>query len=139
MYQDDETDHKVGDDDGEDTGESTLSSDIEEDDLDHQHELLHLGQVRQDKSLRNTRVPLPKKGSRADTVIARPPLPNFRNLPVALAPPLLKRQKSSLLNKLSESDHAPSARALELPNKSSGDHNIPQPKASSNQNVPQHQ
>jgi len=56
-----------------------------------------------------------------------------------MAPPLLKRQKSALLNKSSESDHAPSARALVLPNKSSGDQNIPQPKASSDQNVPQHQ
>jgi len=118
---------------------STLSSDIEEDDLDHQQEVLHLGQARRDKSLCTTRVPLPKKQSRADTVIARPPLPDSQNLPAAMAPPLLKRQKSSLLNKLSESDRAPSARALVLPNKSSGDQNIPQPKASSDQNVPQHQ
>jgi len=56
-----------------------------------------------------------------------------------MAPPLLKCQKSSLLNKLSESDRAPSAWALVLPNKSSGDQNLPQPKASSDQNVPQHQ
>jgi len=46
---------------------------------------------------------------------------------------------SSLLNKLSQSDCAPSARALVLPHKSSGDQNIPQPNASSDQNVPQHQ
>jgi len=77
--------------------------------------------------------------SRADTVIARPLLPNSRNLPAAMAPPLLKRQKSALLNKFSESDRAPSRRALVLPNKSSGDQNIRQPKASSDQNVPQHQ
>jgi hypothetical protein len=56
-----------------------------------------------------------------------------------MAPPLLKRQKSSLLNKLSESDHAPSARALVHPNKLSGDQNSRQPKGSSDQNVPQHQ
>jgi len=49
MYQDDKTDHEIGDHNSEDTRESTLSSDIEEDDLDHQHELLHLGQARQDK------------------------------------------------------------------------------------------
>jgi len=139
MNQDDETDQEIGDDESEDTGESTLSSDIEEDDLDHQQEVLHLGQARRDKSLRTTRVPLPKKRSRADTVIARPPLPNSRNLPAAMAPPLLKRQKSALLNKFSESDRATSGRALVLPNKSSGDQNIPQPKASSEQNVPQHQ
>jgi len=90
-------------------------------------------------SLHTTRVPLRKKWSCADTVNARPPLPNFRNLPAAMAPPLLKWQKSSLLNKLSESDCAPSARALVLPNKSSGDQCIPQPKASSDQNVPQPQ
>jgi len=55
-----------------------------------------------------------------------------------MAPPLLKREKPSFLNKASESDCAPSARALVLPNKSSGYQNIPQPKASSDQNVPQH-
>ena len=55
-----------------------------------------------------------------------------------MAPPLLKRQKSALLNKSSESDHAPSAQALPQP-KSSGDQNSPQFKASANQNVPQHQ
>jgi len=110
MNQDDETDQENGEDDSDDTGESTLSSDIEEDDLDHQPVVLHLGQARRDKSLRTTRVPLPKKWSRADTVIARPTLPISRNLPVAMAPPVLKRQKSALLNKSSESDRAPSAR-----------------------------
>ena len=55
-----------------------------------------------------------------------------------MAPPLLKRQKSSLLNKLSESDRAPSTQALPR-RKSSGDQNVPQPKASADQNVPQHQ
>jgi len=139
MNQDDETDQEIGEDDSGDTGQSTGSSDIEEDDLDHQPEVLYLGQAHRDKSLRTTRVPLPKKRSRADTVIACPPLPNSRNLPAAMAPPLLKRQESALLNKSSESDRAPSARALVLPNKSSGDHNIPLPKASSDQNVSQHQ
>jgi hypothetical protein len=107
--------------------------------LDHQQEVLHLGQARQDKSLSTTRDPLPKKPSRAGTVIARPPLPNSRNLHAAMAPPLLECQKSALLNKFSESDHPPSGRALVLPNKSCGDQNIPQPKASSDQNVSQHQ
>ena len=56
-----------------------------------------------------------------------------------MAPPLLNHQKSSLLNKLSESDYAPSAQALVLSIKSSVDQNIPQPNASSDQNIPQHQ
>jgi hypothetical protein len=49
MNQDDETDQEIGDDESEDTGESTLSSNIEEDALDHQQEVLHLGQARRDK------------------------------------------------------------------------------------------
>jgi len=98
MYQDDETDQENGDDDSEDTGESTLSPDIDKDDLDHPQVVLYVGQAHRDKSLRTTRVPLPKKWSHAYTVIARPPLPNSRNLPVAMATPPLKRQKSSLLN-----------------------------------------
>ena len=56
-----------------------------------------------------------------------------------MAPPLLTRQHSSLLNKSSESDSAQSSWALVLPNKPSGDQNIPQPIASSDQNVHQHQ
>jgi hypothetical protein len=142
MMQDDDTDQDIGDDESEgeseDTGETTLSSDIEEDDLDHQQQVLLLGQARRDKSSRTTRVPLPKKRSRADTVIARPLLPNPRKPPGSMAPPLLKRQKSALLNKSSESDRAPSAQALPQP-KSSGDQNALQPKASADQNVPQHQ
>jgi len=55
-----------------------------------------------------------------------------------MAPPLLKHQKSTILNKLSESDRAPSTQALPLC-MSSGDQNVPQPKASADQNVPQHQ
>jgi len=139
MNQDDKTDQKIGDDDGEDTAESTFLSDITEDNLDHQQELLHLGQVRLDKALCTTMVPLPKKRSRADTGIARPPLSNSRNLHPAMALPLLSCEKSSFLNKLSESNYTPSARALVVPNKSSGDRNIPQPKASGDQNIPQHQ
>jgi hypothetical protein len=55
-----------------------------------------------------------------------------------MAPPLLKLQKSALLNKSSESDRAPSAQALPQP-MSSGDQNALQPKASADQNIPQHQ
>jgi len=134
----DDTDQELSDDESEYPGESTLLSDIKEDDLDHQQEVLLLGQAHRDKSLRTTRVPLPKKRSCANTVIARPPLPNPRNAAGVMAPPLLKCQKSTLLNKLSESDRAPSTQVLPL-RMSSGDQNVPQPKASADQNVPQHQ
>jgi len=54
MKQDDNTDQDIGEGDiageSEDTGESTLSSDLEEDDLDHQQEVPLLGQAHQDKS-----------------------------------------------------------------------------------------
>ena len=139
MNQDDKTDQEIADDDSEDTGESTISSDIEEDNLDHPQKFLHLCQARWDKSLRTIRVPLPKKWISADTVIAGPLLQNSRNLPAAMAPPLRKHQKSSLLNKISESDSAPAARALVPSNKSSGGQNCPQPKASIDHNVRQHQ
>jgi hypothetical protein len=56
-----------------------------------------------------------------------------------VAPPLLKCQKSTLLNKFLESDFVPSAQAQVLPNKPCGDENVPQPKASSDQNIPQQQ
>jgi len=139
MNQDDETNQEIGDDDSEGTRESTSSSHIKEVNFHHQQEVLQLGQAHWDKSLRTTRVPLPKKLSHADTVIAHPLVPNSGNLSAAMVPPMLKRQKSSLLNKFSESDHASSVRALVLPIKSSRDQNIPQPKATSDQNVPRHQ
>jgi hypothetical protein len=49
MNQDDETEQEIGNEDSEDTGESTVSSDLEEDDLHHQQEVLHLCQARHDK------------------------------------------------------------------------------------------
>ena len=80
MKQDDDTDQDICDDESEgesqDTGESTLPSYIEENNLDHQQEVLLVGQACWDKSLQTTRVPLPKKWSCPDTVIARPLLPN---------------------------------------------------------------
>jgi len=134
--EDDDTDREISEHDSEDTGESTLSSDIEEDDLNNQPEVQHLDQVRRDMTIRTTRVPLPKKRSRADTVIARTSLPNLWHPAGAIAPPLLKRQKSTI-NKLRESDVEP-AQALPLP-KTGGDQNVPQPKAGGDHNVPQHQ
>jgi len=78
MKQDDnDTDWEISEYESEDLGESTLSSDIEEDDLDNQQEVLHQDQARHDKTIRTTRVPPPKKWSRADTVIARTSLPNL--------------------------------------------------------------
>ena len=138
MKQGDDTDQELSDDRSEDAGESTISSDIEEDDLDHQQKVLLPGQVRLDKSLRTPRVPLPKKQSPADTVIARPPVPNYPNPAGAMAPPLLKREKSTLLNRSSESARAPSTQALPLLI-TSRDQNVPQPKASAGQNIPQPQ
>jgi len=60
LKQDDDTNQGISDDKSEDPGESTLLSDIEEDELDHHQEVLHLGQASQDKSLQTTWVALPK-------------------------------------------------------------------------------
>jgi len=83
-------------------------------------------------------VPLLKNLSRANAVIACPPLLHSPNPGGAMAPPLLKSQKSTLLNKLSEFNCAQCAQALPL-RKSSNVQNVPQPTASADQNVPQHQ
>jgi len=107
---------------------------LKEDDLDIQQEVLHLDQARHDKTIRTTRVPLPKKRSSADTVISRAPLPNLRRPAGAIAPPLLKRQKS-VINISRESEVL---NVLPL-SKAGGDQNVPQPKAGGDHNVPQHQ
>jgi len=142
MKQDDDTYQDIGEGESEgeseDTRESTLSSDIEENGLDHQQDVILLGQACRDKSFQTTSLSLPKKRSRADTVIARPLLPNSRKPLGSRAPPLLKHQKSALFNTSSESDCAPPAQAL-LRTKSSGDKNAPQPQTKADQNVPQHQ
>jgi len=126
---DDDTDWVISNDESEDLGESPLSSHIEEDDLDNRQEVLHQGQARLDETIRPTRVPLPKKRSCAHTVIARASLSVG-----AIAPPLLKRQKSSInISRVSDV-----GQALPLP-KAGGDQNVPQPMASGDQNVPQQQ
>jgi len=89
MMQDVGTNQEIVDDESEDTGESTSSSDIEEHDLNYPQVVLFLGQVHQNKLFWTTQVPLQKKWSRADSVIARPPLPYSRNPAGTLAPPLL--------------------------------------------------
>jgi hypothetical protein len=84
---DNDTDWEISKNKSEELGECTLSSDNEEDDLDNQQEVLHLDQARSDKTIRTTRVSLPKKRSRADTVIAHTSLPNLRHPAGAMAPP----------------------------------------------------
>jgi len=131
---DDDTDREISNDESEDPGQSTLSSDIEEDDLDNWQEVLHLYQALQDRTIRTKRVPPPKKRSRADTIIAHTPLQNLPHPVGAIAPPLLKHQKSAI-NISPESDIV---QALPL-SEASGDHNGPQPKADGDRYVPQHQ
>ena len=138
MKQDDATDQEIGEDDCEDTRESTQPYHIEEDNLDRQLKALHLDQSLHDKSLRTTRIPLPKTWTHANTVIPHHPLPNSPNPAGAITLPQLKCQQSTILNELSESDLSPSAQVLPLC-MSSGDLNVPQPKARGDQNVPQHQ
>jgi hypothetical protein len=128
-------DWEISESESEDLRESTLSSDIEEDDLDNQQEVLHLDQACSDKTIRTTRVPPRKERSRADTVIARTSLPNLRHPTGAMPPPLLKREKSTI-NISRESDIV---QALPLP-KAGGDHNMPQQTpGGGDHNVPQHQ
>jgi len=131
---DDNTDREISCGESEDAREATYPSKIEEDDLDIQQEVLHVDQARRDKTIWTTRVPLPKNRSRADTVIARTPLPTLQHPVVAIAPPLLKYQKSAI-NRSRLSDVL---LALPLP-KAGGDHNVPQPKAGGDHNVPQNQ
>jgi hypothetical protein len=118
----------------EHAGDSTLPCDIEDDDLDIRQEVLHLDQTHSDKIIRTKRVLLPNTWSRANTVITLTPLPNLRHPVAAIAPQLLKRQKSAI-NLSPKSDVV---QALPLP-KAGGDHTLPQPKASGDHNVPQHQ
>ena len=132
---DDDTNREISKNECEDLGESTLLSDIEEDNLDNQQEVLHPDQARRDKTITTTRVPPPKKRSHADTVIARTSLLNLRHPAGAMAPPLLKHQKSTI-NISCESDIL---QVLPLP-KAGGDQNVPQQKhGGGDYSVPQHQ
>jgi hypothetical protein len=132
---DNDTDPEISENESEHLGKFTLSSDIKEDELDNRQEIPHLDQVRHDMTIRTTRVPPPKKRSRADTIIGRTSLPNLRHPGGAMAPPLLKHQKSTI-NIPRESDIV---QALPLP-KVGEDHNMPQLMPSGgDHNVPQHQ
>ena len=112
---------------------STWSADIKEDDLDIQQELLHLDQARQDKTIRTTSVPLWEKWSHADNVVAHAPLPNLRHSAGAVAPTLVRCQKS-VINISRESDVV-QAQPLPLARR---DQNIPQLMASGDYNVSEH-
>ena len=77
MQHDNDTDWEISNNEIEDPEESALSSDIEEDILYNQQEDLYQDQAHRDKTIRITQVPLPKKRSCADTLIARAVLPNL--------------------------------------------------------------
>jgi len=121
----DVTDQEISDDKSQVTGESTLSFDIEHDHFNHYQVVLHLGQVRQYKSLCTLRVLLPKEQSCARTVITCPLLSNSRNPPGAMAPPMHEQQKSTLRNISSGSDRAWCLQAL-LQHKARGDYIVAQ-------------
>jgi hypothetical protein len=67
---DDHADREISDDNFTDLGASSLLSDIKEDYLDNQHNVLHPDQAHHGKTLQITRVHLPKQWNSADTVIA---------------------------------------------------------------------
>jgi len=90
--------------------------------------------VRHIRTIRTSRVPLPKTRSCADTVIARTALPNLRHPLGAIASLLLRCQKSAI-NISRESDVV---QALLRP-KARGDYNVPQPNACGDHNFPQYQ
>jgi len=135
MQDDDNTDREISNGDSKNPRVSTLSSNIEEDNFDIQHEVLHLDLAGGGKTLRTPRVPLPNKRKRADTVIAQTSLLNLQYSARAIVPPLLKPQKSTI-NAFPESDIVP-AQALPLPN-AVGNQSVAQPQARGDHNVPQH-
>jgi len=136
MQHDNDTDWEISNNEIEDPEESALSSDIEEDILYNQQEDVYQDQAHRDKTIRITQVPLPKKRSRADTLIARAVLPNLWHPAGAIAPPLLKRQKSNIII-IHVSDVLP-AQVLPLP-EAGGNQIVSQPKAGGDHNVPRHQ
>jgi hypothetical protein len=98
--------------------------------------VIHLAQERHDEIKWPATVPLQTKRNHADTVIALTSLPNLHHPAGAMAPPLFKRQKSTI-NIVLESDIV-HAQVLPLP-KAGGDHIVPQPKTGGDHNIPQHQ
>jgi len=127
MKQYDDTYQVISNDENKTTRVSIISFNVEERNVDDYQAVILQCQPYQDKSLQIAMVSLQKRRSSSNTVIARLPLGNSWNPLVAVAPPLLKSQKSTHLNNVSESDQAPSIQALPLPNPSRA------------QNIPQHQ
>jgi len=80
-----------------------------------------------------TRVPLPKNQNRADDDIPRTSLPNLWHPARAIAPPLLKHQKSTI-NVSRESDIV---QVLHIP-KTGGDHNVLQTQVGGDHSVPKY-
>jgi len=138
VNEDNNTNKEFSDDESGDLQESSFSFHIEDDDLDAKQQALIPGEACWQMSFRTTRVPLPKKQSHTGCVIGRPPLTHSQNPAGAMAPSLLKRQQATLLNQFSKSDSTTSSEALPL-HMSCGDQNVPQPKASADQNIYQHQ
>jgi len=77
MKEDGNTNREINIDESENTRESIVSSNIEEDNMDHQQQVLYLDQVHLDKSVQTTSVPLRMNQSSANTAIACPPPPNL--------------------------------------------------------------
>jgi hypothetical protein len=77
---DNDTDwEEISDDNIENVDESTMSSDIEEDDLNNQQEILHLDQACRDKIIQTSRVLLPWTPNCADSVNVHTSHPNLRH------------------------------------------------------------
>jgi len=129
---------EINEGDSESTRLSTSLSVIVQDTLNHPQTVLLEGQACWNKSIWTSKVVLLKKWTCADTVLTHPPLPNSRDSAAAMAPQLLKHQKTTLLNTLCKFDHAPSVQVLPLP-KSTGDQHAPHSKACWDQNVAQQQ
>jgi hypothetical protein len=90
MKQDDnDTNWEISKNESDDLGASTLSSDIEEDNLDIQQDVLQLDLGQRGQTIRTTKVSGPKNRSPANTVIVRMSLPNLRHPAGAMAPTLL--------------------------------------------------
>jgi hypothetical protein len=87
---DDDTDRDISENECEAAGVSTLSSDIKEENLFKQQEVIHLDQAPCDTTIRTTRVPLATKTHRTDTVIACTSLPNLGHAAGAIALPSFK-------------------------------------------------
>jgi len=136
LKHEDDTDQEIGDDKRKDTGQFAVSCDCEEEDLHNQQEVSLRSLVHWDKSFWTIGVPPPRNWNSTDTTTGRPVFKYWQYPAAEMELPLPKCQKSTLLNKLFQSDCAPSSHALPL-YMSSGDLNVQLLKASREQNIPQ--